>query len=95
MDAKQNEPFQDWLDSLDSRMRNIIQVRLIRVKNGNFGDCHGVGEGVLEFRIHVSPGYRVYFGQDGDQVILLNGGTKNTQDGDIKDAKDYWRDYNA
>jgi putative addiction module killer protein len=95
VDANDDEPFQDWLDGLDSRMRNIIQARLIRVRNGNFGDCHGVGEGVSEFRIDVGPGYRVYFGQDGDQIILLTGGTKKTQAKDIDKAKDYWRDYNA
>ncbi|HEY6348505.1 MAG TPA: type II toxin-antitoxin system RelE/ParE family toxin [Candidatus Angelobacter sp.] len=95
VDENQKEPFQDWLDDLDSRIRNVIQARLIRVRNGNFGDCHGVGEGVSELRIDVGPGYRVYFGQDGDQVILLNGGTKKSQGRDIEDARDYWRDYNA
>jgi putative addiction module killer protein len=95
VDARQHEPFQDWLDDLDSVTRNVIQARLIRVSRGNFGDCHGVGEGVSEFRIDFGPGYRVYFGQDGDVVILLTGGTKRTQKKDIATAKDYWRDYHA
>ena len=46
-------------------------------------------------KIYFSPGYRVYFGEDGDQVILLRGGTKKSQSNDIEKAKDYWRDYNA
>jgi putative addiction module killer protein len=95
VDAEQNEPFQDWLESLSPKIRGVIQARLIRVGNGNLGDCHGVGEGVLELRIHISPGYRIYFGEDGDQVILLSGGTKKGQNKDIEKVKDYWRDYNA
>jgi len=46
-------------------------------------------------KIDFVPGFRVYFGEDGDSVILLNGGHKNTQDRDIKKAKEYWEDYNA
>ena len=48
-----------------------------------------------ELRIDFGPGYRVYFGQDGDQVVLVGGGTKGTQAADIAKAKEYWRDYNA
>ncbi|SRR5216684_3818654 len=95
VDEKRHEPFQDWLDDLDSVTRNVIQARLIRVSRGNFGDCQGVGEGVSEFRIDWGPGFRVYFGQDGDAVILLTGGTKRTQMKDIATAKNYWRDYHA
>jgi putative addiction module killer protein len=64
--------------------------------NGNYGDFEPVGEGVFELRfIGKGPGYRVYFGIDGDGVILLNGGSKGTQESDIKKAKTYWSDYNA
>jgi putative addiction module killer protein len=71
-------------------------VRLGRVELGNFGEHRGVGEGVFELVIDVGPGYRVYFGKDGKQlVILLIGGTKGSQAADIETAKKYWRDYNA
>ena len=69
--------------------------RMDRIENGNFGDCYPVGEGVSELRIDVGPGYRIYFGQDGDLVVLLHGGDKSTQEKDIKMAKRFWRDYNA
>jgi putative addiction module killer protein len=65
------------------------------VSQGNLGDCEPVGEGVSELRIDIGPGYRVYFGEDGDDVILLGGGDKSTQAADIKSAKERWRDYNA
>jgi len=53
-----------------------------------------VGEGVLEYKIDFGPGYRVYFGRDGEQlVILLTGGTKKRQQRDIENAAAYWRDY--
>ena len=77
------------------KIHGIILTRLDRVQNGNFGDCQSVGEGVSELRIDFGPGYRVYFGQDGDRVILLHGGRKNRQSKDIVKAKEYWRDYNA
>ncbi len=77
------------------RIHGIILTRLDRVGQGNFGNCEPVGEGVLELKIDFGPGYRVYFGTDGDNVILLCGGTKGTQSRDIEKAKEHWRDYNA
>jgi putative addiction module killer protein len=73
----------------------VYETILDRVEDGNFGDCSPVGSGVHELKIHIGPGYRVYFGQDGDFVILLNGGKKATQDRDIKTAKQFWDEYNA
>jgi putative addiction module killer protein len=65
-----------------------------RLEQGNLGDCKPVGQGVLEIRIDIGPGYRVYFGEDGPVVILLLiGGDKSTQDKDIKTAKRYWQQY--
>lgn len=69
--------------------------RLDRAEEGNFGDHEKVREGVIELRIDFGPGYRVYLGIDGDEIILLWGGTKKTQDRDIKTAIEFWRDYNA
>ena len=69
-------------------------MRLDRVSLGNFGDCHGVGDGVQELRIDYGPGYRVYFGQVGSTIVLLLfGGDKSTQAKDIEQAKRYWNEY--
>ena len=88
-------PFDEWLDGLkDNRAIAQIQKRLIRVGLGNLGDYKSIGGGVLELRIHFGPGFRVYFGQQGNElVILLCGGDKSSQDKDIKLAQDYWTDY--
>jgi putative addiction module killer protein len=96
LDADEKDPFGIWMAGLEgTKIHGIILTRLDRVQNGNFGDCAPVGEGVSELRIDVGPGYRVYFGQDRDSVILLHGGTKKRQAKDIVKAKEYWRDYNA
>jgi len=61
---------------------------------GNLGDCKPVGEGVFELKIDFGPGYRLYFGQVGlTIVLLLIGGDKSTQERDIGEAIQYWRDY--
>lgn len=88
-------PFEEWLLSLaDRTTRARILRRIDRLRFGNFGDARSVGEGVLELRIHFGPGYRVYFGLHGAEVILLLcGGDKKTQIGDIAAAKLYWKEY--
>ena len=89
------EPFSEWLASLrDVKARAKIRVRLDRVSLGNLGDCHGVGEGVQELRIDYGPGFRVYFGLEGQTIVLLLcGGDKSTQTKDIETAKRYWNEY--
>lgn len=65
-----------------------------RLAFGAFGDWEIAGEGIFELRVHRGPGYRVYFGRDGNAVvILLCGGDKGSQDSDIKRAKNYWKGY--
>lgn len=88
-------PYLEWFGKLkDRRARQAIQARLARVRLGNFGDTRSVGEGVSELRITFGPGYRIYFGRDGNEiVILLCGGDKRTQDEDLKKAKAFWTDY--
>lgn len=90
-------PFTEWLNALkDTKARAKIRVRLDRLKLGNLGDCRSVGAGVFELRVDFGPGYRVYFGQVGTQiVVLLWGGDKSTQDADIKKAQAYWADYKS
>lgn len=69
-------PFKAWFRSLrDQKVKQRVRARLARVRLGNFGDTTSVGEGVIELRIHIGPGYRVYLGRDGERlVILLAGG---------------------
>lgn len=92
---KGREPFNEWLTSLrDIKTRAKIRVRLDRVSLGNFGDCHGVGEGVQELRIDYGTGYRIYFAQMGTSIVLLLcGGDKNTQSKDIETAKRFLSEY--
>lgn len=80
--------FSDWFSALkDLKGKARIQARIDRVELGNYGDCESVGCGVFELRIHYGPGYRVYLMKKGNQiVILLAGGDKDSQKGDIKIA---------
>ena len=86
---KQTATFRTWESKLkDRRAKAAISARIIRVANGLMGDVSPVGQGVSELRIHYGPGYRVYFQQRGDElVILLCGGDKATQSRDIETAK--------
>ena len=95
--ANGSVPAREWLDAIEGRPEyGVIMARLEKVKQGSFGDYKAVGDGVCELRVDFGPGYRVYYGRDGkDFVILLLGGMKKTQDADIKIAKKYWDDYNA
>ena len=83
-----------WFAELEPVSRAKVTRALARLQQGNFSNVKSVGEGVLEYRIDFGPGYRVYFGRDGETlVILLTGGTKKRQQRDIAAAHGYWRDY--
>jgi putative addiction module killer protein len=87
-------PFEDWFADLDQAAAAKVTVALVRLGQGNTSNVEGLGEGVLEYRIDWGPGYRVYFGRDGETlVILLTGGTKKRQSRDIARAKQMWADY--
>jgi putative addiction module killer protein len=89
-------PVQGWLDSLDREAQAKISVALTRLANGNRSHVKGLGSGVAELKVDFGPGYRIYFGQDGPTlIILLAGGTKKRQGGDIATAKVRWADYKA
>lgn len=90
-----NEPFTNWLNRLrDPATRRRILQRLLRVESGHYGDSKAVGNGVHELRFFFGPGYRVYFGEDGDKiVVLLCGGDKDSQSRDIQQAQLYWQEY--
>jgi len=89
------EPFTDWLYGLrDVVGRRRILARVSRLQQGNYGDCEPVGEGVSELRMFFGSGYRIYFGEQGnDIVVLLSGGDKGSQSKDIQQAKVYWKEY--
>ena len=87
-------PFEKWFASLDGTASAKVTVAVTRLAQGNLSNVKSVGEGVLEYRIDWGAGYRVYFGRDGDSlVILLTGGTKQRQQKDIETAKELWADY--
>ena len=88
-------PAEIWLESLrDRKTRSVIRARLDRLEQGNPGDHRYVGEGVYELRIHFGPGWRVYYAEEGEQiVVLLCGGDKSSQPKDIDRAQHYWRIY--
>jgi len=88
IEIRKTETFAKWLDGLDDiRARARILVRIERLAAGNPGDVKSVGEGVSELRINYGPGYRVYYKQQGQSVvILLAGGDKHTQTRNIKTA---------
>ena len=93
IDVRQTEAFSQWFASLrDRQARARINTRIRRLSLGNPGDVKPVGEGVSELRIDYGPGYRVYFAQRGQTlVILLAGGVKHTQDRDIRIAQELAR----
>jgi putative addiction module killer protein len=92
--ADGRQPFAEWFADLEPVARAKVTRAIARMEQGNLSQVKAVGEGVLEHRIDFGPGYRVYFGRDGDKlVILLTGGTKKRQQRDIDAAHAYWQDY--
>lgn len=89
IEVRQTDEFSAWIRALrDTNARARIINRMRRLAAGNPGDVKPVGSGVSEMRIDYGPGYRVYFVQRGDVlVILLCGGDKRTQEKDIAKAK--------
>ena len=95
--AKRTKQFASWLHGLrDSRARARIAIRIDRLCAGNAGDVKSLGGGLSELRIDYGPGYRVYFGEQGAELVLLViGGTKKGQQADIAEAKrllKQWKD---
>jgi putative addiction module killer protein len=92
-EIRKTDAFVEWFDNLkDRRAKARIQMRIDRMQLGNFGDVSAVGEGVSEMRIFYGPGYRVYFVQRGNVVVvLLNGGDKKSRPKDIAQAKEMAR----
>ena len=92
--ADGRNPYREWLEKLDVTPRARVQARVLRFSTGNLGDHKSVGGGVWEARVMFGPGYRVYFGKDGAQlVLLLLGGDKSTQTVDVPRAQESWQAY--
>jgi putative addiction module killer protein len=93
-DGGGRSPFAVWFNGLDGPAAAKITVALTRLGMGNISNAKSVGAGVFDLKVNFGPGYRVYFGKDGDEiVILLGGGTKKRQRRDIEAARDCWQDY--
>lgn len=94
IDPNGGSPYRDWFDRLDAQAAAKVTVALTRIEMGNLSNVKGAGSGVQEYRLDYGPGYRIYFGRDGERlVILLAGGTKARQQKDIATAQARWTDY--
>lgn len=94
LDAQGRSPYAAWFDSLNAHVAAKVATALTRISLGNFSNVEGVGSGVFEYKLDFGPGYRIYFGKDGQAlVILLGGGSKKRQQSDINTALANWQDY--
>lgn len=93
-DENGRHPFSEWFESLNTPAALKVRTAIARMENGNFSNVKPVGESVSECKVHFGPGYRIYFGKVGDElIVLLGGGTKKQQGRDIEAAKRRWRSY--
>jgi putative addiction module killer protein len=94
LDRGGRSPFAAWSDGLNREAAAKVAAALARIQQGNLSNAKGIGAGVHEYRIDFGPGYRIYFGKDGERlVILVGGGTKKRQQEDINTALARWQDY--
>ncbi len=93
-DLHGRNPYKKWFDDLNYHAATKVAVALARLKQGNLSNVKALRRGVFELRIHFGPGYRIYFGKDGDTlIVLLGGGTEKRQSGDINRAERRWQQY--
>jgi putative addiction module killer protein len=94
LDSSGHSPYAAWFEGLDAQAAAKVATAITRISLGNFSNVKGVGAGVFEYRLNFGPGYRIYFGKDGEKlVILLAGGTKKRQRRDLSAAIANWQDY--
>ena len=94
VDARGRSPFRIWFDNLNAEAAAKVAVAAYRLEAGNFSNVKGIGGGVFERKIDFGPGYRIYFGRDGERlVILLGGSSKQRQSDAIAAAQSRWVDY--
>ena len=86
--------FTRWFDTLNAEAAAKVTTALYRMEQGNFSNVRGVGSGVFEYRVDFGPGYRIYFGKDGETlVVLLGGSAKKRQQQAIQAAQWCWGEY--
>ena len=96
LDGSGESPFARWFLELDTHASAKVATALYRMAQSNFSNVKGVGSGVFEYKIDFGPGYRIYFGKDGDTVVILLGGSsKQRQQEAIEAAKERWADYRS
>jgi putative addiction module killer protein/probable addiction module antidote protein len=88
-------PFDDWMRNLNDPIgKAAIEARIALLRRGSLGkQCRDIGDGLIELKVNVGPGYRIYIADDGRDSLILFAGRKNTQKQDIRGAKKYWADY--
>jgi len=92
--ADGSSPYRKWFNSLNAQAAAKVAIATTRIEQGNLSNAKSVGAGLHEYSIDFGPGYRIYFGRDGDRlVILLGGGTKKRQQEDIRHAQALWIEY--
>jgi putative addiction module killer protein len=92
--ADGSSPYAKWFNALNAPAAAKVAIAITRMAQGNLSNTKSVGGGIQEYRIDFGPGYRIYFGCDGERlVILLGGGTKKRQQDDIHRARNLWADY--
>jgi putative addiction module killer protein len=94
LDRRGRSPYAEWFGDLNAPAAAKVTVAITRLAQGNFSNVRGVGAGVYECRVDFGPGLRIYFGKEGERiVVLLAGGTKKRQQRDIENAVERWHDY--
>jgi len=94
IDQSGRSRYRKWFDRLNPAAAAKITTALTRLAGGNFSNVKGVGPGLFEYKVDFGPGYRIYFGKDGERlVILLGGGSKTRQQVDIAAALASWQEY--
>ena len=92
--ADGSSPYAKWFNAMNAPAAAKVAIAITRMAQGNLSNTKSVGGGIQEYRIDFGPGYRIYFGRDGERlIILLGGGTKKRQGDDVHRAQNQWADY--
>ena len=86
-DASGHSPYARWFDSLNAPAAAKVAIALTRLSQGNFYNARGVGNGIQEYKLDFGPGYRIYFGKDGDRFVILLGAERRSDSNKISIAR--------